>query len=943
MAGIGVKLNQIYQKNTITTDLVGFFYSTVVTIAPLLVVIINLMLMQKVLHFNTVSYINREIFSCTILYVFIFSLLTTSPFNAVLSRYMSDVIFEERYEDVQPCHRVGLLTNLCFSCLFAIPFCFWEHLVGGVPIYYVFTGYCCFVSLVIVFYNMLYLSICKEYRLISLYFLVGMVTAFLLSVFLRYVCGVSITYSMLLSLTVGFFLAAVLEWAKIHQFFPDNSEEYRRVFQYFRQYWQLILINFLYTLGLFIHNFVFWGTDMAMHLVNTFVCNQPYDMATCLAMFTNISASVIFISRVEMYFHKRYRDYADAVFGGRGIDIRNTRQRMFRQLGSELVTLVRLQFIVSVVVYLLFVIFLPRIGYAGMVMRIYPMVAAGYFVLFLMYAEIIFLYYFEDLNGALFTAIGFCVSTLLGSLIAVHLSAIFYGIGVWVGAVIGFTVAYIRLRWLEKHLDEHMFCRGNVMKRAKGIKPEPKVLDPEQRTILRKARKQKKGSQSVLYAGSRCSGKRKAVRQFTGELRDDRGVKKLLFVINTLGCGGAERAMLDLFAVLEPEKYEISLLVLTGQGELRKELPSYVRLLNRDYQSVSVLTKEGRKLLRKRVLRAGIGKGLFLRRAGYLLKNAWQMCRCGKILPDKLCWRLLADGALRVEEEYDLAVAYLEGGATYYVADHVRARKKAAFVHIDYGKAGYTRALDLECYRNFDRIFTVSDEVREHFLEVYPEYEQKVSVFHNLVNRERILKLADQGTGFSDGFQGYRLLTIGRLTRQKRYDIAIQAMALLKEQCTVPVRWYVLGEGDLRDSLEQQIKAAHLEHDFILLGVQTNPYPYCKNCDIYVHATGFEGKSIAIQEAQTLKKPILATDCSGNREQIIDGIDGRLCQLSPEAVSEQLLWMIRHPKECRLYGEAAGKRVLYHTKGLEEFLALLDAPTNEREKNHESFDYYTSV
>ena len=111
----------------------------------------------------------------------------------------------------------------------------------------------------------------------------------------------------------------------------------------------------------------------------------------------------------------------------------------------------------------------------------------------------------------------------------------------------------------------------------------------------------------------------------------------------------------------------------------------------------------------------------------------------------------------------------------------------------------------------------------------------------------------------------------------------------------------------------------------------------------FLHATGFEGKSIAIQEAQTLKKPILATDCSGNREQIIDGIDGRLCQLSPEAVSEQLLWMIRHPKECRLYGEAAGKRVLYHTKGLEEFLALLDAPTDEREKNHESFDYYTSV
>lgn len=477
MAGIGVKLNRIYHKNTITTNVIGFFYSTVVTIAPVLVVIINLMLMQKVLKFNTVGYFDRELFSCTILYTFIFSLLTTSPFNAVLSRYMSDVIFETRYEDVMPCYRLGLLLNICFSCLFGIPFCCWEHLVGGVRIYYVFTGYCGYIGLVLVFYNMLYLSICKEYRLISLYFLIGMVVAFLLSLFFCFILKMSIPYSMLLALAIGFFLISVLESAKIHQYFPDNSEEYRRVLVYFKRYWHLVLINFLYTLGLFVHNFVFWGTDMAMHLVNTFVCNQPYDMATCLAMFTNVSASVIFISRVEMYFHERYKAYADAVFGGRGIDIRNTRKNMFRQLGSELMTLVRLQFIVSVVVYLIFVIFLPRRGYAGLVMRIYPMVAAGYFVLFLMYSEIIFLYYFEDLYGALLTAGGFCAFTLVASLFATHLSPIFYGVGIWVGSVVGFVTAYMRLRWMEEHLDEHIFCRGNIMKQGKGIKPSPKVFD----------------------------------------------------------------------------------------------------------------------------------------------------------------------------------------------------------------------------------------------------------------------------------------------------------------------------------------------------------------------------------------------------------------------------------------------------------------------------------
>ena len=399
--------------------------------------------------------------------------------------------------------------------------------------------------------------------------------------------------------------------------------------------------------------------------------------------------------------------------------------------------------------------------------------------------------------------------------------------------------------------------------------------------------------------------------------------KKLLFVINTLGCGGAERAMLNLFDALDPKKYEISLFVLTGQGELSHALPKHVRLLNRDYKDVSVLTKEGRKLLIRSVLRAGSKKGLFLRRASYLLKNFRDMRRRGKILPDKLCWRVLSDGAPLIRREYDLAVAYLEGGATYYVAEHVKARKKAAFVHIDYGKAGYTRKLDRDCYQKFDRIFTVSDEVRAHFLEVYPEHEKKVSVFHNLINQERIRQMAEQGSGFDDEFQGYRILTVGRLTQQKRYDIAIQAMALLKEKCSVPVRWYVLGEGELRESLQQQIKDAGVEQEFILLGVKENPFPYYKNCNLYVHATGFEGKSIAIQEAQTFGKPILATDCSGNREQIVHDVDGRMCPLDPKCVSEEIFWMIAHPEKCKAYGEQAKKKTLNSTTGFEAFQALI--------------------
>lgn len=476
MAGIGVRLNRIFEKNTITTNLIGFSYSTVVTIAPMMVVILNLILMEELLEFSSVGYATRELFSCTILYIFIFALLTASPFNAVLSRYMSDVIYEERYQDILPCYQIGMLLNIGLSCMVGIPFCLWEHFVGKVSTAYVFCSFCGYISLVLVFYSMIYLSICKDYQRISQYFFFGMLVAFVLALILHFLMKWETTRSMLFSLTVGFFVTATLENALIRRYFVKNSNRYRPVLQYFRKYWKLIFSNFLYILGLYIHNFVFWTTDMRMELVKSFVCNQPYDMASCLAMFTNLSASIIFIARVEMRFHEKYKLYSEAVIGGKGADIENAKKRMFRQLSSELMTLARLQFMISVVIYLICVIFLPQEGFSGMTMKIYPSLAVGYFILFLMYAEIIFLYYFDDLTGAILTAIVFCLVTWIGSLIATHLPAVWYGAGVIAGSFAGWSVAFARLRWVEKNMDAHVFCRGNLIRHGKGKRPSGLVF-----------------------------------------------------------------------------------------------------------------------------------------------------------------------------------------------------------------------------------------------------------------------------------------------------------------------------------------------------------------------------------------------------------------------------------------------------------------------------------
>lgn len=399
-------------------------------------------------------------------------------------------------------------------------------------------------------------------------------------------------------------------------------------------------------------------------------------------------------------------------------------------------------------------------------------------------------------------------------------------------------------------------------------------------------------------------------------------MKKVLFVINTLGCAGAETALIELLKSLDEKEYELSLYVLMGQGEMIDKISENVKLLNDHYCKDSVLSKQGKQAMTKTVWHSFWKNGDVFGKFAYIVRTFSAMRRTGKFQPDKILWRVISDGSPRFEETYDLAVAYLEGGSTYYVADHVKAKKKAAFIHIDYESSGYTRGMDRNCFDKMDRIFTVSDEVKKHFLNVYPKYQDKVKVFHNIINQDEIRRKAREETGFEDHFDGVRLLTVGRLTYQKAYDIAIDAMKLIKDR-GYKVRWYILGEGSERPALEKKVKELGLEKEFLMPGAASDPFPYYKQADIYVHATRFEGKSIAIQEAQTLGCAIIASDCNGNREQIVQGKDGLLCRLDPESIAEAVISLVEdRDKRIRL-GNAAKEKDIVHKGEIKLLLELM--------------------
>lgn len=400
--------------------------------------------------------------------------------------------------------------------------------------------------------------------------------------------------------------------------------------------------------------------------------------------------------------------------------------------------------------------------------------------------------------------------------------------------------------------------------------------------------------------------------------------KRILFVMNTMGRAGAERALAELTRILGPDKYELFLYVLIPRGEVFAELPEYVTVLNKKTDRRSVLSPGGKLFVAKCLLKSAFRNGSAwkalkrLRAAGGSKGDAAPGAAREKILR-----RMLADGTPSLPGSYDLAVAYLEGPATWFVAEKVDAARKAAFLHVDYDRAGYTKALDQGCYEVFHRIFAVSKDVQEHFLNMYPEYASKTGLFFNIINRGRIEERSLLQGGFDDGYTGTRILTVGRLYYQKGYDIAVQAAKLLEVR-GYEFRWYALGEGEEKKNIQKLIHKEGLEDRFVLLGAADNPYPYFRQADIYVCSSRFEGKSIVIEEAQVLGKPIVASACTGIVEQISSGTDGLVMEQGADALADGVAKLMDDPKLRQKYGEAARQKELPFEDGLKCFLELLE-------------------
>lgn len=379
--------------------------------------------------------------------------------------------------------------------------------------------------------------------------------------------------------------------------------------------------------------------------------------------------------------------------------------------------------------------------------------------------------------------------------------------------------------------------------------------------------------------------------------------KKILFIMGSLTCGGAEKSLISLLETIDYSRYEVDLYLFRHSGLFLKQIPVQVNLLPEPqaYQYFDMSIKLA--LIKMIKLRRF---GLAARRiiAGYLF-------RAEKIpaIREQRTWKHVSYSLPLLSKQYDVAIGYLEKNPIYFAIDKAKATKKIGVIHTEYDKLGMDPKLDRKYFDRLDHLITVSDECGRVLENRFPDLKSKVRIIHNIVSPEVIHKLAMESIG-DDRKSEFRIVSTGRLIELKGFDMAIEACRRLVDS-GYNLKWYVIGEGDERSKLEHSIRDKGLENIFILMGLKENPYPHIKQADIYVQPSRFEGKSIAIDEAKILHKPIVVTNFSTASDQIESGKNGLIVEMNAQALSDgikQLLdnVQLRNQFAERLAGERLG-------------------------------------
>lgn len=514
MAGIGFELKKLFEKKGVLSKMKAYGYTGIITTGPMLLGFAFLLGINWVGEWYKLDTHSRDLFVSMVTYSLFASLIFTSLFSMVITRYVADVEYVDKNssEKAQLKQHRMILPSFDGILFVMLP-------IGGIlyAIFLYFAGislvdavlnFIIFEELLVVWTQMTYLTAVNHYKEIMLTYAVAILLAFIIAVLLSAFAGVSLT-SLLISVCSGYGIMVLGNLWALYDFFPANIEKnciehydyynlqknkstrkkkdkkeillsYRHedqgAFEYlkwFDEYKSLVTIGFFSTVGLFAHLIIAWFGPIGIHVQGLYYAAPQHDVPALFAFLTIIITTINFVTSVEVNFYPKYAKYYQ-LFNGQGSikEIEQAEKEMLTVLEREIGYTSKRQLYFTAVMISVGLIILTQpwtqLGFTALMGGYFRTLCVAYGIYAIGNILMLMLLYFTDYKSAAFATVVFAVISVVGSVLSnIFLDTKFYGIGFAVASIFYFAICLYKLIKFTNRLSYHILSKQPLLREEK--------------------------------------------------------------------------------------------------------------------------------------------------------------------------------------------------------------------------------------------------------------------------------------------------------------------------------------------------------------------------------------------------------------------------------------------------------------------------------------------
>lgn len=460
MAGVGFELKKLFdQKESYVSTVKGYAATTIVTQGPMFLSILMMLGLKGLLVEEGILYGKQEVFLMTLTYIMLFSIVITSPFLLLITRYISDCIYQHKSNQI-----IDAFYGVCSMTLIigsALSICFLSKL--EIRWLYKALVFIQFGVVTIMWIQMALISALKNYRQILKGFCIAGVISIIIGK-LGILFGMDPLMSVLLGSTLGYITMAILFMIAIIQFYPAGEGKPFKFLMSIDEHKELVWIGIFLTIGLYGHHFIMWIGEYGTTILGSMRYCMLYDVPALFACLSITPMMVLFIVSLEVKFYSSYRIYFDKIKnGGKLEELQYLEDVMKKTLLHEITHMLEVQMVCSLFAITFMARLLSMIGLDVEMMGIFRILCIGYLLYGLGRSLTIILLYFDDKKGAILPSALFMLTNLFFTFISLKGGLEYYGLGFLGAALCMVIAALLRLKYYLDHLEEYIFCKQPII------------------------------------------------------------------------------------------------------------------------------------------------------------------------------------------------------------------------------------------------------------------------------------------------------------------------------------------------------------------------------------------------------------------------------------------------------------------------------------------------